>query len=331
MKKIISTLIVVLYVVPTIIHAQPLQVQTIERPPFVMEQEGVLTGFSIELWREIAEANNWEYDFKVTDTFTELLLAPQVGDADLAIANISITADREEIMDFSTPIYDGGMLMMVSKESGGNVFISALTHKLFFVPFMVFIIITIGIVFLLSQVGPKRSMREASNILVGFGKDYKRGAERLVAVVWYMVALATIVMMTVEITAVTILTEQNESISSVSDLTFKKVGVIQGSTSEAYLRSLNIKAESYGKIVPLFAAIESGSLDVVVHDAPVISHYVKNQSNGNVRIAGDLFNKEQYGIALPTGSEYTEQINQTLRRFRETGLYDDLYNNWFRE
>ena len=331
MKRIILTVVATLYILPIMAHAQTLQVQTIERPPFVMEQEGVLTGFSIELWDEIAQVNDWEYEFQVTDTFTELLRAPQVGDADLAIANISITADREEIMDFSAPIYDGGMLMIVSQGSGSNVFINALTNKLFFIPLLVFIFITTCAVLLLSQVGPKRSAREAYRILIGFGKDYKRGAERLVAMVWYTVALAMLIIMTVEITTVTILTEQNESITSVSDLAFKKVGVIQGSTSEAYLRSINVKTDSYAKIIPLFNAIESGSLDVVVHDAPVISHYVKTQSDGNVRIAGDLFNKEQYGIALPTGSVYTEQINQTLRRFRETGLYDDLYNNWFKE
>jgi len=34
----------------------------------------------------------------------------------LAIANISITSERERVMDFSYPIYDSGIVVLVPKE-----------------------------------------------------------------------------------------------------------------------------------------------------------------------------------------------------------------------
>ena len=39
---------------------------------------------------------------------------------DLAIANISITSEREKIMDFSQPIYDSGLQILVPKGGGAN-------------------------------------------------------------------------------------------------------------------------------------------------------------------------------------------------------------------
>ncbi len=332
MKQIILLVILCACALPTALFGRetPLRVQTIERHPFVIADEQGLTGFSIELWEAIADSNGWEYEYQVTDTFTQLLAAPQTGAADLSIANISITADREEIMDFSIPIYDGGMLMMVSTEYDTHAFLQALTRGLFIIPLILFFVITLICAGLVSRLGKKRSLQESLQILIGFGKDYKRGVERIIALVWYTISIALIIVVTVELTSVTILTEQNESITTVDDLAFKRIGVIQGSTAEAYLRSKNVEAESYQRLEPLLSAIDQGFLDVVVHDAPVISYYVNNVNSDTVRIAGDIFNEEQYGIALPTGSVYTEQINQTLRRFRETGVYDKMYNTWFK-
>ena len=332
MKKIIISLIFA-FSIPGIALAQGdiLQVKTIERPPFVLEdKEGELSGFSIDLWDEIAKTNGWEYEYSLTDEFTKLLLAPQTGEADLAIANISITADREEIMDFSAPIYDGGMLMMVSTGYDRHALLNALMKGSFWVPFLGLLLITLIFTFFMSRFGKRRDMKEAAAVLVGFGHDCKRGIERPIGMLWYALVIVMLIIVSAQVTTVTILTEQNESINSVTDLQFKRVGVIQGSTSEAHLRSLKIKTEAYSLIDRLFSSIEGGSLDAVVHDAPVISHYVKNNSAGNVRIAGELFKKEEYGIALPTDSEYTEQINQTLRRFKENGKYDELYSKWFK-
>ncbi|MEB3293406.1 MAG: transporter substrate-binding domain-containing protein, partial [Synechococcales bacterium] len=60
-------------------------------PPFVFEQQGQLTGFSIDLWRKIAEKLGTEFIPQTYDTVDQLLQAIAQNQADLGIAAISIT------------------------------------------------------------------------------------------------------------------------------------------------------------------------------------------------------------------------------------------------
>ena len=93
--------------------AQDIRVATVERPPFVMtEESGALTGFSIDLWEALAEDINRGYEMDVHPDFTTMLGHVEAGTADAAIANISITAEREQVMDFSQPIFASGLQIM---------------------------------------------------------------------------------------------------------------------------------------------------------------------------------------------------------------------------
>ena len=42
-----------------------------------------------------------------------------------------------------------------------------------------------------------------------------------------------------------------------------------------------------------------------------------------------IYRRENYGIALPAGSEQREEINRALLRLRENGTYEDLVQLWF--
>src|SRR5690242_21835875 len=79
--------------------------------PFVYEQ-GQLTGFSIELWQEIARQLNVQSEFVVKPTIKELLNAVKSNEASVGIAAISITADREIDFDFSQPMFDSGLQIL---------------------------------------------------------------------------------------------------------------------------------------------------------------------------------------------------------------------------
>ena len=70
----------------------------------VVEKNGTLGGFSIELWNSIGERLNRETEYVVMSDVSELLDAVGSGRADLGIAAISITSERENRFDFSQPI-----------------------------------------------------------------------------------------------------------------------------------------------------------------------------------------------------------------------------------
>ncbi|MGI9369977.1 MAG: transporter substrate-binding domain-containing protein, partial [Ruegeria sp.] len=97
--------------------AQNLTVSTVTRPPFSYVEDGVDTGFSIDLLNALANSLGWEYSINRTEAFADMLNSARDGSSDLAIANISITAARETQMDFSQPIFEAGLQIMVPSEA----------------------------------------------------------------------------------------------------------------------------------------------------------------------------------------------------------------------
>ena len=72
--------------------------------PFVFEESGQLTGFSVELWQELAKDMNVTSEFLIKPTVVELLDSVRLKEVALGISAISITAEREAHWDFSQPM-----------------------------------------------------------------------------------------------------------------------------------------------------------------------------------------------------------------------------------
>src|SRR4051812_33437435 len=89
-----------------------LRVATRVVKPFVFEEDGQLTGFSIELWQEISREMKVKSEFVVTPTVQDLLNSVKSNEAALGIAAISITADREKEVDLSQPMFDAGLQIL---------------------------------------------------------------------------------------------------------------------------------------------------------------------------------------------------------------------------
>ena len=83
---------------------RPIRVVTKEIEPFVIKDQDRLTGFSIDLWKEMASFAGVQYEFVEVQTVTEQLDAVIEGEADVAIAAISMTAEREESWISPIPI-----------------------------------------------------------------------------------------------------------------------------------------------------------------------------------------------------------------------------------
>jgi polar amino acid transport system substrate-binding protein len=107
--------------------AQDLTIATVTRAPFSMVVDGQDTGFSIDLLMAVAQELNLNITYDRRDDFAGMLGAVQDGSVDAAIANVSITADRERLMDFSQPIFESGVqVMMATQASGSTAVLTAL-------------------------------------------------------------------------------------------------------------------------------------------------------------------------------------------------------------
>nr|WP_298411503.1 transporter substrate-binding domain-containing protein [uncultured Halomonas sp.] len=99
-------------------HASAETLQVATDPSFVpfemMDQEsGEMVGFDMDILNEVAKRAGFEVDLRTMD-FNGIIPAVQTGNIDLAIAGITITEEREKIVDFTDPYYDSGLRILVS-------------------------------------------------------------------------------------------------------------------------------------------------------------------------------------------------------------------------
>lgn len=80
------------------------------------EETGEYVGFDIELWDAIANDLGLEYELQPMD-FGGIIPALQTGSVDAALAGITITSEREQVVEFSHPYYDSGLMIMVAADN----------------------------------------------------------------------------------------------------------------------------------------------------------------------------------------------------------------------
>ncbi|MBM3607446.1 MAG: transporter substrate-binding domain-containing protein, partial [Alphaproteobacteria bacterium] len=100
-----------------------IHVMTRVLPPMVIRQNDQFTGFSIDLWNEIASRLKLNFTYEAAPDVRAQLEAVRSGKAQVGVAAISITSAREAEFDFSQPILNAGLQIMVSgkgREAGGN-------------------------------------------------------------------------------------------------------------------------------------------------------------------------------------------------------------------
>ncbi len=86
-----------------------------------------------------------------------------------------------------------------------------------------------------------------------------------------------------------------------------RVVTVANTSAARYLTSKGIGHSTVEKVVSAYAALESGQADARVFDAPVLLHYSIRAGNGKVRMAGEIFNPEAYGIALREAARCARQ------------------------
>ena len=327
--------------------AQVLSVSTVTRVPFSMVEDGVDAGFSIELLQALSDALNWEFQINRMDGFSDMLGSVSDGSADLAIANISITSARETLMDFSQPIFESGLQIMIHSDAVRTPSL----WRAFLAPDL---LIAIGIAFVMLMGGgmlmwlfERRSQPYfdrpakdawfpsfwwALNLVVNGGFEERVPQTlfgRLFGVMLVLSSLFVVSVFVAKITSVMTVEAISGSVNSVNDLYGQRVATIEGSTAAGFLDRREIDYRGFDGLQPLLDAFEAEDVDAVVFDAPILSYYASHEGDENARLAGSVFLRENYGIVFPTGSPLVEEVNQALLALRENGTYDTIYRKWF--
>ena len=95
---------------------------TKEAPPFAMKAaDGTWQGISIDLWRRVAQEAGLEFEFQSVETVPMLLSRLEEKQADVGVGALSITAKREDRIDFSHPFYESGLQILTDDKGSSQL------------------------------------------------------------------------------------------------------------------------------------------------------------------------------------------------------------------
>ncbi|MCB9140329.1 MAG: transporter substrate-binding domain-containing protein [Caldilineaceae bacterium] len=109
------------------------------------------------------------------------------------------------------------------------------------------------------------------------------------------------------------------------------VGVKKGTTGADYAAA-NIAAEAipYETAPQALHALAGGEVDAVLLDIPVITYYILNHPEDNLKLAGGPITDEVYGIAVTKDRPaLLDAFNAGLQELVDQGVYEEIYIKWF--
>ncbi|WP_304166320.1 transporter substrate-binding domain-containing protein [Phenylobacterium aquaticum] len=333
-------------------HGRILTVSVRVLPPFVEQKNGIFTGYSIDLWNAIAERQNWESRFRVASSVKGQLEDVASGAADVGVGAISITAERTMHYEFSQPIMNSGLQILVREERAPAE--STALKSILKLLFSKAMLIWFGIAFLLSVIpahviwfferNHNNGIIQSNSYFPGifealfWGLSSITGSAdsmprqwlaRLFALFWTFASIVFVAFYTAQLTASLTVEKFRAEISGPQDLPGKNVGTLQGSTSAAFLQTTGAKVSVFPTIDDAYQALMNNSVDAVVYDAPVLQYMATRQRAGRVRTVGPIFHTEDYGHVFHDGSPLRRKVDATLLLLREDGTYDRLNEQYF--
>lgn len=128
-----------------------------------------------------------------------------------------------------------------------------------------------------------------------------------------------------------VVTKPNRNdISKLDDLKGKTIAVQIGSTGDLEASEMKgVKSVLRYETAPeAFQAVLNGHADASVMDGPVARDFIKQQPI--LKVAIPEFTEELYGVVLKkTNTKMLARVNEALKKLKENGTLDAIYNDWF--
>ncbi|MRI64736.1 transporter substrate-binding domain-containing protein [Gracilibacillus thailandensis] len=134
-----------------------------------------------------------------------------------------------------------------------------------------------------------------------------------------------------------LITLEDSDIEEEADLEGKTIVAKQGTSS---LELANELADEYnGEVTKLqddatmYMELENSNADAVINDYPSVAYKINQDGeDSELRLVGDKYPSEDYGVAISKGSEeLVEKINTGLQELKDSGEFDELYSEYFSE
>lgn len=318
--------------------------------PFTVQDSSTPEGISVEIWREIAEAENLEYEIFPQKGVKTGLNEVVKGQLDILIGPISITADRLEKVAFTQPYFTSeiGLLLPSQAPTLWNrvkpLFQVAAISSVGFILVALFIV---GNLLWLAEHRrnpeqfPKSYWQGVGNGMwfalvtlttVGYGdKSPVTKTGRFVTSVWMVITMVTASSLTAGLaTAFTLSLSQTtvERFEEPQDLRNARIAVVSGTTGAEWAERYQARLLPSTTLEEAIAQLLRGEAEGVVFDVPALRYYLQQNPQLPLSLTEFSFATEDYGFAVPLESPLIRPLNVKLLQLKEEGTLKAIEEKW---
>ncbi|XP_061165234.1 glutamate receptor 2-like isoform X1 [Saccostrea echinata] len=280
------------------------------------------------------------------------------GNATMLVAPLSINSQREEAVDFTKPFmtrYISVLMRVPQSEQSYFEFLNPLHQNVWYCTFGAFVMVSV-ILYFLERFGipqnkeyPAISFRESFWFVFGSLLQGNTDASpstlpgRILTSAWWFFALILISSYTANLAAFLTVKKINTPIKSVTDLASQtkiKYGTVKSSGIMFFFKNTNI--EHFAKMWAQMSEVDPSSM---VDDT---EEGFKKVKQGNYAFFWDTtvnkyktiedcqfmeigphFDPKGFGIGVPPGAIYREDLSMAILRLSDTGMLHQLENKWW--
>ena len=316
--------------------ANELQIGVSGSPPFVIEEDGALSGISVEIWKDVAERLEQPYKFVVQPNTNANVEAVADGSVDLAIGPISITPTRlaNPKIDFTQPYYHGYEGLLIPQKPPGVItrlrpFIgwAALSS----VGILITLLFIFGNLIWLAERRknteqfPRQYLHGVGNGMwfglvtlttVGYGDRAPLSRSgRTIAGIWMVMSLVAVSSITAGLASAFTLSLAELAPSAIrnkADLRGKKIAVVEGTTSLRLGKVYEINPVLTKNLNEGIKKLKQGEVEGIIFDEAPLRYYLKQNKKSKLKLADFPLAIRTYGFVLPMGSPLRNQLNIEL-------------------
>ncbi|KAK7922644.1 hypothetical protein WMY93_009546 [Mugilogobius chulae] len=280
--------------------------------------------------------------------------------ADIAVAPLTITLVREEVIDFSKPFMSLGISIMIKKpqksKPGVFSFLDPLAYEIWMC--IVFAYIGVSVVlFLVSRFSPYEwhteeyedgqiQTNESTNefgifnsLWFSLGAFMRQGCDisprslsgRIVGGVWWFFTLIIISSYTANLAAFLTVERMVSPIESAEDLA-KQTEISYGTLDSGSTKSSLGIAEPSVFVKTTAEGVQrvrksKGKYAYLLEST--MNEYIEQRKPCDTMKVGGNLDSKGYGIATPKGSSLRNAVNLAVLKLNEQGLLDKLKNKWW--
>uniref|UniRef100_A0A674CWQ9 Glutamate receptor n=2 Tax=Salmo trutta TaxID=8032 RepID=A0A674CWQ9_SALTR len=368
-----------------------LTITTILENPYVMlrpehqalEGNERYEGFCVDMLRELAELLHFSYRLRLVadgvygvpganGTWTGMVGELISRKADLAVAGLTITSEREKVIDFSKPFMTLGISIMytghMTRRPGYWSFLDPFSPGVWLFMLLAYLIVSC-VLFLVARLTPyewcstEPCLRGRCKLVLNqytlgnslwfpVGGFMQQGSAitpnalstRCLSAVWWFFTLIIVSSYTANLAAFLTVHRMEVPIESVDDLadqTTIEYGTMQGGSTMTFFQNSQYQTYQrmwnfmHAKQTSVFVKSTEEGIDRVLNSnyayllESTMNEYYR-QRNCNLTQIGGLLDTKGYGIGMPLGSVYRDEIDLAVLKLQEDNRLEILKRKWWR-